>query len=285
MKVFKKFGWFVVCMLVAALSLVVQVLAAFVPAFFYALSHSKEGLTQAEWTMQLSEWMFNNMILVILAYQIVALLLFGIWYYVAYGRKKRPAHIGGPGAKQIGIIVGMGVLMQIVVSGILNIIYTVVPGSLDEYVEMIENAGIGEASVIAMLATVIMAPIGEELLCRGIIFRLARHVSAKFWVANTIQAFAFGLIHANLVQGVYAFAFGLVLGYVYGKYERIWVCMLLHGVINFSASGVDIFWAIIPGGTQLIMQIVVSAIALAGIAFCIKKLGSIGGAMLAEKKY
>ena len=119
-----------------------------------------------------------------------------------------------------------------------------------------------------------MAPIVEEILCRGIVFRLAKHVSVKFWVANVIQALLFGVLHANLVQGTYAFVFGLVLGYVYGKYERIWMCMLLHGVINFSSAIVSLLWGMLfLAGRWLAMtfMVVAMAAAVAGILYCIKE--------------
>lgn len=278
MKWIKKCGWLLACALVAVLSIILQVAASAAMVFFYVFFHNGSA-TQAELTMQAGEWLLDNTISILFAYQVAALFVFGIWYYAAYGRKKRAYDVEEPGTGQIAIIVVMGVLLQIAVSGILSIISYISPDVMADYQNMLEDAGIGEVSVFVMLATVILAPIGEELLCRGIIFRLAKHVSTRFWVANVIQALAFGVIHANLVQGIYAFAFGLILGYLYGKYEHIWVCMLLHGVINFSAAGVDLFWGIFlgifPDGIPFVILVVVSIIVMVGIGLCLGALGPI----------
>ena len=50
------------------------------------------------------------------------------------------------------------------------------------------------------------------------------------------SALAFGLMHANFYQFFYAFALGLVLGYVYYKTGRIWYSVVLHAAINFVGS-------------------------------------------------
>ncbi|MCI8711151.1 MAG: CPBP family intramembrane metalloprotease [Ruminococcus sp.] len=274
MKVLKKCGWFVVSLLPVLLFFVIQVGASFVSIFVYMFLHYGDGLTQAELTMRAGEWAIENIMYLTLVMQIAAFLVFGIWYYFAYGKKKRPGHVEEPGGRQIAAIVLLGVLLQVVVSGALNLISEVAPGALEEYQELLENSGMMETSALVLLSVVIMAPIVEEILCRGIVFRLAKHVSVKFWVANVIQALLFGVLHANLVQGIYAFVFGLVLGYVYGKYERIWMCMLLHGVINFSSAIVSLLWGMLflaGRGLAMTFMVVAMAAAVAGILYCIKE--------------
>ena len=53
---------------------------------------------------------------------------------------------------------------------------------------------------------------------------------------NIIQAFYFGMIHLNLVQGIYAFLLGIVLGAVVKRYGTLKASMYLHFVINFSGQ-------------------------------------------------
>ena len=81
-----------------------------------------------------------------------------------------------------------------------------------------------------------LAPIAEEIIFRGITFKLARKFTAKFWIANTIQALMFGIAHGNLVQGTYAFALGLVIGYIYRKFNSLWAAMLAHLTFNFAGT-------------------------------------------------
>ena len=136
-----------------------------------------------------------------------------------------------------------------------------------------ETSGLSEFTLLSFAVTVILAPLGEEFLFRGIVFRLAGKVSGCFFVANLIQAFAFGVFHANVVQGIYAFGMGLALGYIYGKYHNIWICVLLHSVINSSSFLVKCYFAVFPE-TYVFFLI---NILLGGllIFFSIKKLGKI----------
>lgn len=75
----------------------------------------------------------------------------------------------------------------------------------------------------------ILAPIAEEILFRGLIQRTMLPFGKKF--AIIVSSFTFGLFHGNLIQAPYAFAVGLVLGYVAAEYNIVWA-MVLHMVNN-----------------------------------------------------
>ena len=102
-----------------------------------------------------------------------------------------------------------------------------------------ENAGISnEMSLILFIYSVILAPIGEELIYRGVTFSIAKQVF-PFWLANIIQALLFGAYHMNLVQGCYAFALGLILAYVCHKGKSIYFSIFLHFLFNLWAAVVS----------------------------------------------
>ena len=82
-----------------------------------------------------------------------------------------------------------------------------------------------------LLYSVLLAPVCEELIFRGTTMHLARR-ALPFWLANTMQALLFGLFHMNWIQGIYAFALGLVLGYVCEKGGSIYYSILLHILFN-----------------------------------------------------
>ena len=54
-----------------------------------------------------------------------------------------------------------------------------------------------------------------------------------FWAANLLQALLFGIFHMNMIQGIYAFCLGLVLGYVCNRGGSIYYSILLHMLFNF----------------------------------------------------
>ena len=77
----------------------------------------------------------------------------------------------------------------------------------------------------------IVGPIFEEILFRGLIFGELRKIT-PVKIALVIQALLFGAYHLNLVQGVYAFLLGLLIGYVYYRSNSIIAPILMHVSIN-----------------------------------------------------
>lgn len=275
MKFLKKTGWFIVTMLPMVLSLLLQFGSAFIVLLFYFLSEMIEnpGLAVKE-AMNLALGCYiEKVFYVILIYHLVGVLVFGIWYYFAYGRKKRPSGTECPTIGKIGTIILLGICIQIFISCALTMISIINPELIQNYVDMMEIAGITDFNIFTILAVVFLAPIGEELMCRGITFRLAFKVSRRFWIANILQALAFGILHLSLVQGTYAFFIGLVLGYVYGKYRRIWICMLLHGVINGSSAFLDSYFSLYPDDNSLLIVIAHIIVSLLIIILSFKFLG------------
>lgn len=237
------------------------------------VQEADSGLGMAELTNLAAGRVMDNMIPILIVSQLVLLLVFGLWYYFAYGRKKRPEGTPKPLPLQILLIVATGIGAQFFISSILTIIGNLAPWMLESYNELMEQAGIFEGTALTLLSTVVLAPLSEELVCRGVILRLAGKVSPKFWVANVIQAVGFGILHGNLVQGIYAFALGLVLGAVYGRFRNIWLCMLLHGVMNASSLLVEPVYAALPGGLEqpsTVACILLLAVSGALLALCMK---------------
>jgi len=88
--------------------------------------------------------------------------------------------------------------------------------------------------IIRFMVIVIAAPIVEELCCRGII--LNRLLTwTRTWVAVLIQAALFGIMHFNIFQGLYAFAVGVAIGFLYTRFRKLWLCIVAHLAFNLVA--------------------------------------------------
>lgn len=180
--------------------------------------------------------------LILFIYHTVALGLFGLWYYFGCGRPKpqKPGKVFS--GKAIPVTVFMSLFMCISGTAYLLSAEYVVPDLIHEYEEMIEMSGLG-IDPLAIITSIFIAPIGEELLCRGVTFHYANKVvegmanrRAAFWIANVMQALMFGIMHANLVQGSYAFFVGLGLGWLRQRYHSLYPSMLAHFAFNFSST-------------------------------------------------
>ena len=102
-----------------------------------------------------------------------------------------------------------------------------------------KGLGMAEPSILSMFYVVVMAPLAEELLMRGLCLKILER-SFPFWAANFLQALFFGLYHMNLIQGCYAFLMGLILGRLVKKYGTLKASMLCHFIINFSGQVISV---------------------------------------------
>ena len=98
------------------------------------------------------------------------------------------------------------------------------------------NENIGAGSFLgAVVVAVIGAPLIEEIVFRGIVFRSLRRVSPP-WVAILVSSVLFGLYHMNTVQIVYATLMGLVAGIIYEKSNNLLFPILVHVANNLVAA-------------------------------------------------
>lgn len=99
-------------------------------------------------------------------------------------------------------------------------------------------AAIDEASSVSLtfsmfLYAAVLGPLTEEIVFRGAVLRYLEKYGKVF--AILISAVLFGVFHANLTQGVFAFAVGLVLGYVALEFSFKWA-VVLHILNNLVLS-------------------------------------------------
>ncbi len=170
-------------------------------------------------------------------YHLLSLPIFGVWYYFGCKKPKLKESVKHVSPKAVVIATIGGIVMLLMSNGLVGIETYIMPKYVESFVESMETMDIG-FDILATLATVVLAPIGEEILCRGLILYYAKKAFPKFWMANILQAFLFGFIHMNLIQGIYAFAGGLIIGWLAERYKSILPCMLMHFVVNFSTT----FW-------------------------------------------
>lgn len=88
-----------------------------------------------------------------------------------------------------------------------------------------------------VLVLVIIGPVMEELLFRGLIYRRIRDCLGVGWAA-VLSGICFGIAHGNLTQGVYAALFGMVLALIYEHFGTLRSSVTAHIANNaFSVFG------------------------------------------------
>ena len=134
----------------------------------------------------------------------------------------------------------------------------------------VDSASMSGDSLSMFLYACLLAPIFEEVLFRGLVMRSLEPYGRKFAILGS--AFLFGIFHGNLVQTPYAFAVGLVLGYVAMEYSMGWA-MVLHMINNLLLG--DTLYRLTGSSSELIQQIVFAVViwglSIAGLVVLICK--------------
>jgi membrane protease YdiL (CAAX protease family) len=122
-----------------------------------------------------------------------------------------------------------------VLSGVVVLFYTHVPELFTEYRELMESV-VGGNLVLLILVTVLLVPVLEEVLFRGVIQKRLMGTSMKLPLVILIQALIFVLFHWNVIQSTYAFLAGILLGLVYAWFPSIWIPIAMHIAFNFYGT-------------------------------------------------
>ena len=92
-----------------------------------------------------------------------------------------------------------------------------------------------------ILAYGIWSPLKEEVIFRGIIYRLFRKY-LPIMAAVFGSALMFGFFHGNSVQMVYGTIMGIVMALLYEKYQTLIAPILFHGAANTAIYIVTYFF-------------------------------------------
>ena len=87
---------------------------------------------------------------------------------------------------------------------------------------------------VALIMTVILAPIFEELVFRKLI--ISRTVVYGEKLAILFSAIMFAFFHMSIQQFFYAFLIGLALGYLYVRTSKLIYPIILHACVNLFGS-------------------------------------------------
>lgn len=279
----KRTGWFGLAVTALIASLGMQILMgviAMLPASIMAgVEAGMQGITDmAEMEAQIMEKAMGAASWGVLFYHIISLPVFGLWYYFGCGKPKaqNPVKVLKVRGFVAAFVAGFGLCL--VANGIAMVLQYLTPTLFEEYLQLMETAGMGE-NPVTIIAAVLLAPIGEELLCRGIIMHYGKKMAAgigsekvSFWIANVLQALLFGIMHGNFVQGTYAFILGMGLGLLCHRYKSLYPAMLCHFAVNFLSTYVmGYLFGWVPENLVGTLIISVLGIVITGIAAMLAK--------------
>lgn len=171
--------------------------------------------------------------------------------------------------------IGIVAFLSVCVSVLLNIL--LLQTNLPEYSERYQ-----EASVLLysppfwqqLITSGLLIPIVEELIFRGIGFRLLRRWLPFTW-AMLISAIVFGAYHGNVVQFVYAAICGVLLAYLCEKYDSMIAPIVSHMAMNIAAIVLTqwgVFAQVLKSGIVSSVVIVVCGVCAATVLVRLQKM-------------
>lgn len=163
------------------------------------------------------------------------------WSYVRIVEKRPVVELSGPRMpRELGVGALLGALLFSITVGVL--------AALGIYQVTGSN---GWAAMLATLPGFVLGGVLEEVVMRGIVFRILEQ-SLGSWIALAISAAIFGLLHllnhgtTLLNAGSVMVEAGVMLAAAYMVTRRLWLCIGIHIAWNFTEGG--IFSAAVSGG-------------------------------------
>ncbi|MBR5227469.1 MAG: CPBP family intramembrane metalloprotease [Clostridia bacterium] len=235
----------------------------FIVQFGFMMVGISNGIENEE---MLNQFAINNNLLLTIFSNIVAIIIFGIIWNVKINKKQesKEEHVQNTKKNYIFLIL-IAFLYSLL---FLMITYNIYFSGINDTITSMnyfnsKNQFLG--FVLYTISILIVAPISEELLCRGIMFG---ELNKKFSEnqAIIISAVVFGVMHlmaGGVVLAIGAIIMGIILGFAYKTTKSLPRTMFVHGVANF-ADIIMLFLGKISS-TNLIVFTIIIAIALLSI--------------------
>lgn len=139
--------------------------------------------------------------------------------------------------KNCGILFGTAVGGCIVLTALLSAAGALFPKLFVQYNQVMDHLS-ADSIGITMFYVLLVGPVSEEFIFRGAILDRF-HLAFPFWIANTLQAVLFGVYHMNLIQGLYAFLLGILLGMIRYVTGTILANILAHILFNGTSYAIS----------------------------------------------
>ena len=153
-----------------------------------------------------------------------------------YRRKKE---IAWPKMRIMLACIALAAVVNAVLEVLIPFFEPLIPSEDSGMLEFAMSMLTGGTPYAIFVMTGILAPIVEELVYRAGVQKPLQKINPVF--AILVSASIFGITHGNLVQGIFAGIFGLVLGYVYYKTDNLLYTIGMHIAVNQTGCAIMIF--------------------------------------------
>ena len=218
------------------MQLLVSIGVQFVYGFKVGMESAASGVTidSMALTKEMQTFLMENQNVLLMVSGALTLLF--LWGFFKLRKKNvgKELEIGTFNTKMVLPLAVMGWSFSLLVSSVLNVI-PLPKEVLQSYVE--SSQGIIEGNYfIRILATVVVVPIVEEVIFRGLIYTRMKK-AMKVPAAIVLSGLVFGLMHGQILWITYTFIAGILFAVVMEKTRSLKASIVLHMALN-SVSAV-----------------------------------------------
>lgn len=176
--------------------------------------------------------------------------LFVLWLIFVCRKKRflREISLNSVRGKPLWPVLLLGLCANLFISGALSFL----PKSwLASYSDM-SSMLLGDISPLLIAFVVLLAPVVEEVVFRGLIYTRLRR-ALPHWLALVLAALTFGVMHQHPVWIAYTFLLGLLLCLMLDWYGSLLASIVLH--LSFNASSfLEMLLIPVPAAVVLIVS-------------------------------
>ncbi len=164
----------------------------------------------------------------------------------------------------------LGISSAGVVNGLLNLVLNLLWSFLEKLVPDLDTVLQEQDSmmsgplVFTVLSVVILAPILEEFLLRGVVHTRLRKIM-PIWAATLLSSAIFGALHGNVMQFIYTFLLALLLALTFERTDSIFTPILIH--FGFNLTGLIVPELLGDEPSYLVLAIMAAVGAVGTVVF------------------
>lgn len=252
---------FAYCTGFAALCLIMQIVA-FIPVtvffiFMYSVLSAVSGKPESYIQVVIDQAIHDS---IMPSYILSAIMtFFSAWLIHIIFKRKFFERLSFNKTSFVSIAVSFiaGCSLQMPISFMLSLAENtgIAPDLFEQYSNHLETLMDNQNLVLQILAVGIAAPLLEEIIFRGLIFnQLKKNISIP--AAIITQALIFGIVHLNVIQGLYAFVIGIILGLALLWSDSLLLPIAIHMGMNLSGVFLSEYGSAISDTAGMIIMIV-----------------------------
>lgn len=161
-----------------------------------------------------------------------------LWLGLPAANRRAAVAVKGPFPRVVATGIGLGIGL-VVGAGLILLAGSAIDSNVERRLDEVESIGSAPWQlVLTVTALVVLAPLGEELLFRGLLLRgLARRM--PFWPAALLSSVLFTSAHADAYvlwpRAIALIGTGVVLAWIYRR-RGYWASVSAHATVNVVAA-------------------------------------------------